>query len=64
MITMTLEEAKASLAEWIDHKGGLQNSGVYISWSQSYNSGLVTLDGEFDAETLLAIAVYMMEYKP
>lgn len=65
MITMTFEEAKSNLSTWINKKdGGLYSGGAYVSWHPKSDGDVIVLDGSFDPETLLAIAVYMMEYKP
>jgi hypothetical protein len=59
MIQMTFEEAKKELASWINRKGELDSTNPYVN---SYE-GSVTLDGEFDPETLIAIGVYLLEDK-
>jgi hypothetical protein len=59
MIQMTFEEAKKELASWISRSGELENTNPYV---HSFEGG-VTLDGEFDPETLIAIGVYLLEYK-
>jgi hypothetical protein len=57
---MTFDEAKEELKDWIQPRtGGLYNLGRYIHWNPKSDYSLATLDGDFDADTLMAIAVYM-----
>ena len=54
---MNREEAEKILADCIKSDGTLYNLGAYLSWSLSYEEA--TLDGEFSADQLEAIAWWM-----
>lgn len=54
---MNEKEAREELGETIKEDGGLYNLGHYIAWSKG--SSTVTLDSEFDANELEAIAWWM-----
>ncbi len=54
---MTYEEAKKHLEEYIKPNGGSYSVGWYLAWSPGREEA--TLDGQFTADDLLAISVYM-----
>lgn len=54
---MTYEEAKEVLKDAIADNGGLFNLGWYLHWGKGQENAV--LDGDFDADELEAIAVYM-----
>lgn len=58
---MTFEEAKEELGLFINRKGQLDHTDPYIFWHGPGHA--IILDGGFDEDTLMAIAVYMKEYK-
>lgn len=51
--------AKQRLAGDVDSQGNLHNGLWYISYIKGSDN--VCLDGEFDADDLLAISIYMRE---
>lgn len=57
------EAAKEHLAEVIQPNGDLDSLGWYLYWSKQAPA-FATLDGEFSAEDLLAIAIYMKGTEP
>ena len=62
-MTMTLDEARKELGDDIAEDNGLYNGMNYLAWNP--NRSFATLDGNFDADTLEAIAIWMREhYKP
>lgn len=58
---MTYEEAKEHLKDEIQPNGRLYSLGWYCSWDPQHGRDYVTLDGEFTAKDLEAIAVYIKE---
>jgi hypothetical protein len=54
---MTLDEARQELGDDIKSDNGLYNSMNYLGWN-IYNT-YATLDGDFDANQLEAIAIWM-----
>lgn len=54
---MDIEKAKAHLAEIITENGGLEDPVNYLSYTPG--AGSASLDGEFTAEDLEAIAIFM-----
>lgn len=54
---MTFDEAKAYLGDTVTHAGNLYELGWYLAWNKT--EGFAVLDGEFSADDLEAIAVYM-----
>ena len=54
---MNREEAEAILANYIQPNGRLYNVGGYVSWNPGNSK--ITLDGEFTAEELEAMAWWM-----
>ena len=58
---MTLDEAKVHLEDVIESNGDLYSLSWFLSWQKE--GANATLDGDFDAEDLLAIATYMIEMR-
>lgn len=54
---MTYEEAKTYLGSTVTPKGNLYELGWYLAWNKT--ESFAVLDGEFNADDLEAIAVYM-----
>lgn len=57
---MTLEEAKEILKDEVK-EDGLYNLGWYLGYVNG--NATATLDGEFDADSLEAISVYIRHYQ-
>jgi hypothetical protein len=63
---MTFDEAKVVLNRygWLRSNGTLYNTEPYVHWDCSEGDDTVTLDSSyFGSEDLMAIAVYVKEYK-
>ena len=57
-MVLTYEKAKSHLEKFINKDGDLQSVAPYLSWEKRFPNN-ATLDGEFNAEDLESIAVYM-----
>jgi len=55
------EDAKEHLKDVVSKDGGLYSLGWYLGWNP--REKFATLDGQFTAEDLFAIAIYMRDHQ-
>jgi hypothetical protein len=60
--TAAATRPEPQLADWIQPDGGLYDAGTFIAWK--CGDRRATLDGEFTADELAAIAAYMRRQLP